>query len=90
MTSDQLDEVPAARRQMLAELLADGRARTCDFPQLGQIDPVVVQRVERDDGSFLVNLFNTGDTRAERAVPQSDTRVSLEPHESHTVNIPRT
>lgn len=36
MTSDQLDEVPEPRRQLLAELAGDGRAFTCDFPELGR------------------------------------------------------
>lgn len=36
MTSDNLDEVPEARRSLLAELASDGRPFTCDFPQLGE------------------------------------------------------
>jgi hypothetical protein len=36
MTSDQLDEVPEPRRQLLAELAGDGRPFQCDFPLLGK------------------------------------------------------
>lgn len=36
MTSDHLDEVPAERRALLAQLAGDGQSRTCDFPRLGQ------------------------------------------------------
>ncbi len=36
MTSDQLDEVPEPRRQLLAKLAGDGRAFTCEFPELGR------------------------------------------------------
>lgn len=35
MTSDQLDEVPEPRRRLLAELAADGRPYSCEFPLLG-------------------------------------------------------
>jgi hypothetical protein len=31
-------------------------------------DPVLVQRVRRPDGSVLLNLFNTGDTAAEKSI----------------------
>ncbi len=37
MTSDQLDEVPEARRALLADLAGDGAPFQCDFPLLGQI-----------------------------------------------------
>ena len=36
MTSDNLDEVPEARRALLANLAADGQPFTCDFPRLGE------------------------------------------------------
>ena len=36
MTSDNLDEVPEARRALLAELAGDGEPFHCDFPQLGE------------------------------------------------------
>lgn len=36
MTSDQLDEVPDARRQMLHALAGDGAPFACEFPELGQ------------------------------------------------------
>ncbi|MGH8237441.1 MAG: glycoside hydrolase family 36 protein, partial [Steroidobacteraceae bacterium] len=35
MTSDQLDEVPAQRQVLFAQLLRAADARTCDFPRLG-------------------------------------------------------
>jgi alpha-galactosidase len=89
MTSDQLDEVPETRRQMLHALAGDGAPFACEFPELGQSgltyrlgtgpngrpmavsearDPVLVQRVRRPDGSVLLNLFNTGDTAAEKSI----------------------
>jgi len=81
-----LDEVPDARRALLAELLADPAPRPCRFPELGRpplrytlgtgptgkpvvqshADPVLVQVVERADGTVLVNLFNTGSTTEDR------------------------
>lgn len=36
MTSDQLDDVPPARRALFAGFARDSQARTCDFPLLGQ------------------------------------------------------
>ncbi len=36
MTSDQLDDVPEARRELLAVLAGDGQPYQCDFPQLGK------------------------------------------------------
>lgn len=36
MTSDQLDEVPEARRALLASLLAEPSSNICDFPDLGR------------------------------------------------------
>jgi alpha-galactosidase len=88
MTSDQLDEVPEARRKLLATLAGDGTPYTCDFPLLGQAglryrlgtapngtpmavsegDPLIVQRVMRNDGTVLLNVFNTGDEPTERLV----------------------
>lgn len=35
MTSDQLDEAPAERRELFAGLLGNGQVRPCDFPMLG-------------------------------------------------------
>jgi hypothetical protein len=35
MTSDQLDEIPEARRALFADLARDSAARSCDFPLLG-------------------------------------------------------
>lgn len=35
---------------------------------LSQGDPLLVQRVQRTDGSVLVNVFNTGDTPTERFI----------------------
>jgi alpha-galactosidase len=87
MTSDQLDELSDERRILLAQLLGDGKARTCDFPQLGQGDCVLVQQIQENDGSILINLFNTGDTTAERAVPGRDVHVSIEAHESRLLTF---
>jgi hypothetical protein len=39
-------------------------------------DPVLVQRVRRDDGVVLVNVFNTGDSTVERVIPWSAAAVS--------------
>jgi alpha-galactosidase len=87
MTSEQLDEVSEERRKLLAQLLGNGKARTCDFPQLGQGDCVLVQQVQENDGSMLVNLFNTGDNTAERTLPGRDVPVSIEAHESHLLTF---
>jgi hypothetical protein len=87
MTSDQLDEVSDERRRLLAQLIADGSARSCDFPQLGQGDSVLVQRVQESSGSELINVFNTGDQPAERSVPGWDGPVSVEAHESRLLTI---
>ncbi|SMC54348.1 glycoside hydrolase family 36 protein [Rhizobium sp. RU36D] len=37
MTSDQLDEVPADRRELLTRLLEDGKPFACDFPLAGTL-----------------------------------------------------
>jgi hypothetical protein len=87
MTSEQLDEVSEERRKLLAQLLGNGKARTCDFPQLGQGDCVLVQQVRENDGSMLINLFNTGDNTAERTLPGRDVPVSIEAHESHLLTF---
>ncbi|MDB6160979.1 MAG: alpha-galactosidase [Gammaproteobacteria bacterium] len=90
MTSDQLDEVCAERRQLFAQLAGDGRVRTCSFPQLGQGDPVLVQQVLQSDGSVLINMFNTGDTAADRVVPGDAARamrVSLAAHEARLLTF---
>lgn len=86
MTSDQLDEVPEARRRLLAELSADGRAFTCDFPELGnEPDAVLVQRVT-DGNRVVLNLFNTGDAPATRVVGGNS--IVLAPYESRRVDVP--
>jgi alpha-galactosidase len=59
MTSDKLDELPPERAQLFAALLREERLR-CEFPMLGSEDErLIVQRAERDDGSALLNLFNS-------------------------------
>jgi hypothetical protein len=35
MTSDQLDEVPAERRELMTRLIGDGKSFACDFPFAG-------------------------------------------------------
>jgi hypothetical protein len=90
MTSDQLDEVSPERRELLAQLVGDGKARTCSFPQLGHADPVLVQQVPQPDGSVLINLFNTAETAADRVVPGDAARgmrVSLAPHEARLLTF---
>ncbi len=82
MTSDQLDEVSDERRQLLARLIGDGTAHTCNFPRLGQGDSVLVQQVTESDGTVLTNVFNTGDQPAERLVPGRDEPVLIEAHSS--------
>jgi len=82
MTSDQLDEVSDERRQLLARLIGDGTTHTCNFPQLGQADSVIVQQVTQADGTVLTNVFNTGDHPAERRVPGWPTPVAVAAHES--------
>ncbi|WP_105383041.1 glycoside hydrolase family 36 protein [Neorhizobium alkalisoli] len=37
MTSDQLDEIPAERRELLARLTGDGKPFACDFPLAGTL-----------------------------------------------------
>lgn len=85
MTSDQLDEVPEARRQLLAHLAGDGQTFSCDFPELGrEPDAVLVQRVTR--GSRVVlNLFNTGATPALRVLDGQP--IELAPHKSRQVEL---
>jgi len=83
MTSDQLDEVSEERRQLLAQLIGDGTTHTCNFPQLGQGDSVLVQQVTQNDGTVLTHVFNTGDHRADRSVPGRDAPITIAPHESH-------
>ena len=88
MTSDQLDEVPAERGKLFADLARVRQPVPCEFPMLGQDalrhrmsvshtgkpmpvaegDPVLLQRVRQPDGSVLIHLFNTGDSRADRLV----------------------
>jgi alpha-galactosidase len=90
MTSDQLDEVSEDRRQLFAQLLGDGKTRPCSFPQLGRADPVLVQQVAQDDGTVLINMFNTADTVADRVVPLDiarGMRVSLAPHEARLLTF---
>ena len=90
MTSDQLDEVCAERRELFARLAGDGKVRPCSFPQLGHADSVLVQQVLQPDGSVLINLFNTGDAAADRVVPGGPARamrVSLAPHEARLLTF---
>jgi hypothetical protein len=90
MTSDQLDEVSDERRRLLAQLISDGSVRTCSFPHLGEGDSVLVQQVVQDDGSVLINMFNTADTVADRVVPGDvarGMRVSLAPHEARALTF---
>jgi hypothetical protein len=90
MTSDQLDEVSEERRQLFAQLIGDGKARTCSFAQLGHGDPVLVQQVAQDDGAVLINMFNTADTAADRVVPLAAARgmrISLAAHEARLLTF---
>lgn len=57
MTSDKLDELPASRAALFAELLSLS-ATACDFPELGNDGPVVVQRVRNGNGPIAVNRFD--------------------------------
>ncbi|TSD89976.1 alpha-galactosidase [Mycobacterium sp. KBS0706] len=88
MTSDHLGELSPARKALLRELLADGKARPCDFPRLGAAigrpDPdLIVQRVRGAPGGELVSLFNASDHPFEGTVLGAGT-VSLRPHETST------
>jgi alpha-galactosidase len=86
MTSDQLDEVPEARRQLLADLAADGRPFSCDFPELGnEPDAVLVQRVRRGN-RVVLNLFNTGPAPVTRAYEGK--AIALAPYETKRLDIP--
>jgi alpha-galactosidase len=57
MSSDKLDELPAARAELFAELLSQHQVR-CDFPELGQSENMIIQRSTRRDGTVVTNLFN--------------------------------
>jgi alpha-galactosidase len=87
MTSDQLDEVSEERRQLLARLIGDGTAHTCDFPRLGQEDNVLVQQATESDGTVLINVFNTGDQPAERSVPGWPASVEVAAHASMLLKV---
>lgn len=91
MTSDNLDEVPAQRKALLASLLSQHQPLPCSFPELGSAslryslgtshlgkpaaissaDPVFIQKSASEDGSMLVNVFNTGPQDVSRLVPWS-------------------
>ncbi|HEY0748097.1 MAG TPA: glycoside hydrolase family 36 protein [Steroidobacteraceae bacterium] len=71
MTSDQLDEVPEERLQILASFAKDARPPPCDYPELGRTslgDAMLVQRIKHSDGTTMLGVFNTGDKLAERLV----------------------
>ncbi|MBV8686619.1 MAG: alpha-galactosidase [Alphaproteobacteria bacterium] len=57
MTSDRLDALPPGREALFAALLREGRL-SASFPELGRDTLPIVQRVRREDGTSLVNLFN--------------------------------
>ena len=61
MTSDKLDELPAERAQLFADLLS-APVRACAFPQLGRSDGLIVQRAIGAAGESKLNVFNTGET----------------------------
>jgi len=60
MSSDKLDELPAARAALFAALLREPALR-CSFPDIEALarSGVIVQHAQRPDGSVTVNLFNT-------------------------------
>jgi alpha-galactosidase len=57
MTSDKLDELRPDRAALFAEILRTP-VTGCDFPELGQDLPVVVQRVCNGDATVAVNRFD--------------------------------
>ena len=57
MTSDKLDEVPEERAKLFAALLKSPKLK-CSFPELGSATDRIVQKIERPDGSTLMNVFN--------------------------------
>ena len=63
MTSDKLDEIPEERAQLFSTLLRE-RALSCSFPLLGKVGGLIVQHSVREDGSSLINLFNSLDAVA--------------------------
>ncbi|MFL6753893.1 MAG: glycoside hydrolase family 36 protein [Sphingomicrobium sp.] len=82
MTSDKLDEVPAARAELFASLLAQ-RDLKCDFPEIGRPDGLIIQRVTREDGIACYNIFNpTRSVVALRRPDGSSGSVEVEPHAS--------
>jgi hypothetical protein len=87
MTSDQLDEVSEERRQLLARLIGNGTAHTCNFPRLGEGDSVLVQQVTESNGAVLTHVFNTGDHPAERSVSGWDATITVAPHESQLLTV---
>jgi len=83
MTSDKLDELSSERAELFAALLRERRL-TSTFPQLAthHRDGVIVQQVERPDGTGLLNLFNTRGTVANTA------EGPLPPYASRLVGVP--
>jgi alpha-galactosidase len=80
MTSDKLDEIPAARADMFAALLARGSLR-CEFRELGNSPSgLIVQRSTDENGETLCNLFNPTD----HAVDYRDSgrSIAIPPHGS--------
>jgi alpha-galactosidase len=82
MTSDKLDELSPERAELLATLLREPALR-CEFPEMAKHSTtgVLVQRVQRPDGSSALNLFNTRGEPAEydghRLAPYSSKLVAL-------------
>lgn len=68
-TSDALDEL-SAERLKLWKLILNPNPTGCDFPLLGQSDPVLVQ-VRRSARGANVFIFNTSDEPMQRRYPLS-------------------
>lgn len=86
MTSDQLDEVPPARRDAFASLIGDATPYSCDFPELGnEPDGVLVQRIVLGNVAHL-NLFNTTGQPVSRTI--GGVVIDLAPYQSRQVDAP--
>ncbi len=82
MTSDKLDELRPQRAELFAALLAE-RELYCEFPSLGASDSaMIVQRATRPDGSFFLNLFNTGEVIVPLTPDDSGSVLEIPPHGS--------
>jgi alpha-galactosidase len=57
MTSDKLDDLPPDRAALFAEILRMP-VTGCDFPELGNNAPEIVQRVQSGDTAIMVNRFD--------------------------------